>query len=209
MQGCFNCGSTMVLCHICQIVDTCSNTCSNKCGYDDFRKLACRKCYEDRARLFEACRGGEIDVIDQLLGHIDPRRVDEKSINLLAVTCCLPLLREYPCNKPWIRDVVQRLLQAGADVDFPNDGCRALQMVLMWPEFDITIASMLLYSSKLGVNVQDQDGRTYLHWCRTIEAVQFLIDNGIDINMPDNKGETFSQHIKQERPHSDINKLFQ
>lgn len=79
----------------------------------------------------------------------------------------------------------------------------------MWSQFDISIASMLLYSSKLGINVRDQDGCTYLYWCGTVEAVQFLIDNGIDINMPDNKGETFSQYIKQVRPHSDINKLFQ
>lgn len=66
---------------------------------------------------------------------------------------------------------------------------------------------MLLYCSKFNVNHQFEMGWTYLYWCETTEAAQFLIDNGIDINILNDEGQTFPQFMKDMFPDSKINKL--
>lgn len=72
--------------------------------------LLVKKCRKNKAKLFKACGEGEIDVIDELLVRIDPRRIDEKHQNLLSIAC--------ETYQPWVRDVVQRLLQAGGRCRF-------------------------------------------------------------------------------------------
>lgn len=196
MDVCPRCSKQMRICSCCDgLIDYGITTCYNCLG------IVCRKCQEKKSRFIKACTEGETDVIDEIITQVHPDCISSDYRTLLSLAC--------EKRQPWTRDVVQRLLEAGADVDVPIYGCKPLQQVLSWPQFDVSIASMLLYSSKFGVNHQFEMGWTYLYWCETIEAAQFLIDNGLDINILNDEGQTYAQFMDDMFPESEINKLLQ
>lgn len=187
---CDICCKPMELCNYCQQfvdydVELC-HRCQDRQLYTFWR---CDECEDNLLSFAYACRNGETDVIDSLIDKVDVNKSPD-DYTFLQVAC------EYPSlEQPWAQDVVRRLLQAGADVDADCSGKNPLQRVLGWNSFDHSIASMLLYSSKLGINCQI-NGQSYLYSCRTVEAIKFLIDNGIDINSRDSNGRTYPEWLE-------------
>jgi len=135
-------------------------------------------------QFISACKNGEMDVIDRLIGQGINVNCKYKGTSALRTVC--------KSTEPWVIDVVTKLITHGADVDYEDPcGFNALDEVLGQDLFNVDLAYLLLDCSKLGINRTDKNGRNYLWATETIESCKFLIDNGIDINHVDNRPETY------------------
>ena len=88
------------------------------------------------------------------------------------------------------------LVQKGATVDFQNtNGETCIMTAMNHQEINVDLLLYLIHNSK-NINIQDTDGNTVLH-CILMEfvpdrlkasLVEFLLDNGGDINVLNNNG---------------------
>jgi len=128
-----------------------------------------------KRRLVAACQDGEIDVIDSVLADgVDLNfHYDSKS----------PLQWACEVTEPWVIDVVTKLLEHGADVDLIDENDEtALDRCLAQDPFQEHVAQLLLDCSKLGVNRMFPNNSNYLCFAHSVDAIKFLVKNGIDIN---------------------------
>lgn len=97
-------------------------------------------------------------------------------------------------------DVVAKLIAHGADVDLENYMyLNALACALDNSNFQPRVAQLVLDHSKHGVN-RINGKLNYLWDARNLEAVKFLVENGININHVANYGTdhcTYLDHCKQ------------
>lgn len=128
-----------------------------------------------KERLYEACKNGQMDVIDSLL---------EAGVDVNAFTeGKLPLHRACKHTEPWAVDVVTKLITRGADVDLEDEyRWNALDHALNIVPFQPHIAQLLLDCSKKGINRLDSNYYDYLQLCASLDAIKFLVENGIDVN---------------------------
>ena len=120
----------------------------------------------DEKEFLDACEQGHMDVIDRLIGKVDINCRYRGKSGLMLV--CIN-------DKPWVIDVVQKLLAHGIDVDLENSTYNAIRCILGKTKFNKELAALLLYCSKLGVNKIDDNGYNYLWSCFTEESLSFLI----------------------------------
>jgi ankyrin repeat protein len=79
--------------------------------------------------------------------------------------------------------VVTKLITHGADVDLENkDGNNSIDYVLSANPFQPHVAQLMLDCSKKGINRLDADHTNYIWAANTLEAIKFLVKNGIDVN---------------------------
>ena len=137
-----------------------------------------------------ACTTGEMDVIDRLIEEGIDINCEDNSFTGLSAACCE--------SKPWVIDVVTKLITNGADVDHENRcGWNALDRVLAIRIFNLEVASLLLDCSKLGINriANNDNDSNYLSVANTFESYKFLIDNGINVNHVYNNDETILDRV--------------
>lgn len=93
-------------------------------------------------------------------------------------------------------EIFEYLLQLGADPNNPGGfGCSPLLWAVR--EQRLPMVKILLKHPNTSLNMQDEDGRTALHWATrwnwtTVEAVldELLSDERIDVNIADRSGQT-------------------
>ena len=155
-----------------------------------------------------ACCLGQMDVVDELIDQVDPNcTATDTCLNFahrmtnghevyangrngmmmacmsnqswISEPCNRQFVQENP-NKPWAIDVVNKLLARGADVDQEDkQGKNCLDYVLASTPFRPQLASLLRLLSKHEMNSR---GFRYLVSCSSIEAAQFCVENGVDVN---------------------------
>jgi ankyrin repeat protein len=90
-------------------------------------------------------------------------------------------------------DILKYLIEKGLDINTKNyKGYNPLLISCMWPYFELI--ENLIKEYKADIHVTDNDGNTPLHLvfhCEypEIEIVEFLLDNGANINAKNNRGE--------------------
>lgn len=139
-----------------------------------------------RKKFTDACFNGQMDVIESMLK-------DGFDVNYFR-NGDTPLQRACTQTKPWVVDVVTKLITHGAVVDADTNehctGWTSLNFCLISQPFQRHVAQLLLDCSKLGVNHLDILCKTYLWYANTLEACKFLVDNGIEVNVVDKFGHT-------------------
>lgn len=94
-------------------------------------------------------------------------------------------------------DSVQMLLEAGADPSKPHEGCHPIHTALQVKSN--SCAATLLEFHPEQIHVRDTKyGGTPLHWAKTKEGVELLINRGADMEAQNNDGET-ALHIMARR----------
>jgi hypothetical protein len=112
-----------------------------------------------------------MDVIDSLLGKVNINCVTQYNETGLILAC------EW--YRPWVIDVVNKLLHHGIDVDIKDDiWGDALNYVLEDERFRPQLASLLMMCSKKSLN---STKTTRLYAC-TVRSYAFVVENGLDIN---------------------------
>lgn len=142
----------------------------------------------------KACKHGEMDLIEWMLANgTNPNTTHYE---------CTGLHKVCKHSEPWAVDVVTKLIRHGADVDIEYVCWNALDYVLLTTPFQPHIASLLLYSSKLGINRIASDGANYLSACEILEMApfEFLVDNGIDVNHICADGQTILDSLEETQP---------
>lgn len=126
-------------------------------------------------KLSIACCNGQMDIIDSSL---------KLGVNFnVMFNGELPLHLACRNTEAWTLDVVTKLLTNGADVDLEDDhGWNALDYALNTVPFQSHVAQLLLDCSKNGVNRLDPECYNYLWTSGSLEALKFLVENGIDVN---------------------------
>jgi len=133
--------------------------------------------YGLQGKLMDACETGEMDAIESIL---------DNGINLnfhCEMTQMSPLQWACRQTEPWVIDVVTKLIEHGADVDLTDENDEtALDCCLHAVPFQEHVAQLLLDCSKLGVNRMFPNNSNYLYFAHSVDAIKFLVKNGIDIN---------------------------
>jgi ankyrin repeat protein len=155
---------------------------------------------ERRESLFEAVEDGDLDKLSELR----PSGTDLSARANLGHT----LLHKAAGTGKGGKDVVQYLLQAGADLRiWDEDGCTPVHCAIAFDNADLV---HIFLANGIQPNFADPDGRTLLHYAVLVESyecVEFLISKGADINALDKEGYTpldFALRSMQSSAHAEL-----
>lgn len=134
--------------------------------------------------IFKAAEAGDICRVQDLIAQ-------GADVNKLRDSCCWSQTPLYYAAEKGHRDIVQLLLDHGADVNLKNEiGHTALYEAA---ETGRTEAVQILLEMGARVDLQSRDGLTPLHVAAqagNTAMVQILLNKGSFINQPDNYGYT-------------------
>jgi ankyrin repeat protein len=117
------------------------------------------------------------------------RLLIENKVNVNAMNGSGDLPLHYACYSQDVR-TIQLLLDGGADIDaIDGDGIPIIHYATQWSSGEVV---RLLINNRADPLIKDPKGQTALHAVAVYdqETTKFLIDLGMDINAPDNEGNT-------------------
>ena len=86
---------------------------------------------------------------------------------------------------------MQLLVEAGLDIDIANqDGITPLMRAVSRLRGRGPILEYLIIEMEADINAQDKNGRTCMHYVHSDEALQMLLERGLDVNQKDFSGQT-------------------